>query len=217
MSTGINGFAHRFEAARVPDAPTLLLLHGTGGDENDLLELGGALDDKAALLSPRGRVVEQGANRWFRRLREGVFDADDLLTRTDQLAEFVLSAVDHYRLEPSHLVAVGFPTAPTSPPRCCCGVPNLLRAAVLFAPMVPLDDPPRVDLSRTGAFLAAGRTDPIARPEQAERLAEQLIERGAAVEVRWHPDGHGMDRRTLDQPATWLSKIRAATSTDPLP
>ncbi|MGQ0717905.1 MAG: alpha/beta hydrolase [Pseudonocardiales bacterium] len=125
MSTRrVEAFTHRFIPAHTAGALTLLLLHGTGGDENDLLELGRALDGQAALLSPRGQVSERGTNRWFRRLAEGVFDTDDLLARTDQLATFVTSAAAHYRLDASRLAAVGFPTAPTSPPRCCCATPT---------------------------------------------------------------------------------------------
>jgi predicted esterase len=109
MSTrGVEAFTHRFIPTHTADTLTLLLLHGTGGDENDLLELGRALDGQAALLSPRGQVNERGANRWFRRLAEGVFDTDDLLARTDQLANFITSAAAHYRLDASRLVAVGF-------------------------------------------------------------------------------------------------------------
>lgn len=218
MSTsGVEAFVHRFEPARAPDALTLLLLHGTGGDENDLLEFGRALDPQAALLSPRGQVSEYGANRWFRRLAEGVFDTGDLLARTDQLAAFVTGAVSRYGLDASRLVAAGFSNGANIAATLLLRHPQLLRAAVLFAAMVPLNDPPMADLSGVGVFLAAGRTDPIAPPEQAERLAEQLIERGAAVELRWHPGGHSIHPRSLTQAIAWLGKLRAATSTDPLP
>lgn len=216
-ASGVQAFVHRFEPARAPDALTLLLLHGTGGDENDLLELGRALDPRAALLSPRGQVSEHGANRWFRRLAEGVFDTDDLLARTDQLAAFVTAAVARYRLDASRLVAVGFSNGANIAAALLLRHPHLLRAAVLFAAMVPLADPPVADLSGVAVFLAAGRADPIAPPGQAERLAGQLTDRGAAVELRWHPGGHEIDPRSLAQATTWLGKLRAATSTDPLP
>ena len=218
MSTsGVEAFTHRFIPPRTPGALTLLLLHGTGGDENDLLQLGRALDPQAALLSPRGQVSERGANRWFRRLAEGVFDTDDLLARTDQLAAFITGAVEHYRLDASRLVAVGFSNGANIAATLLLRHPRLLRGAVLFAPMVTLIDPPMADLSGIGVFLAAGRDDPIARPEQAERLAEQLIERGAAVELRWHPGGHGIDAHILAQATAWLGTLRAATGSAPLP
>jgi len=215
--TGVEGFTHRFLPAHDAGALTLLLLHGTGGDENDLLELGRTLDGQAALLSPRGQVRERGANRWFRRLAEGVFDTQDLLARTDQLATFITSATAHYRLDASRLVAVGFSNGANIAATLLLRHPQLLRGAVLFAPMATLNDPPMVDLSGVGVFLAAGRADRIVPPEQAERLAEQFIERGAAVELRWHPGGHGIDRNIFAQATAWLSKLRAAISTAPLP
>jgi phospholipase/carboxylesterase len=217
MTTGVETFIHRFTPPNAPDALTLLLLHGTGGNEDDLLELGHVLDEQAALLSPRGQVSEHGANRWFRRLAEGVFDTDDLLARTDQLATFVTSAVEHYQLATSRLVAVGFSNGANIAATMLLRHPRLLRAAVLFAPMVTLDDPPMVDLSRMRVFIGAGTADPIVPPEQATRLAEQFIDRGAAVELHWHPDGHGIDRPTLAQATKWLRKIRVATSPGSLP
>ena len=167
--TGVEEFTHRFLPAHTAGALTLLLLHGTGGDENDLLELGRALDVQAALLSPRGQVRERGANRWFRRLAEGVFDTQDLLARTDQLAAFITSATAHYRLDTSHLVAVGFSNGANIAATLLLRHPQLLRGAVLFAPMVTLNDPPMVDLSGVGVFLAAGRADPIAPPRLTVR------------------------------------------------
>jgi phospholipase/carboxylesterase len=210
MTIGVETFIHRFTPAKTPEGLTLLLLHGTGGNEDDLLELGHALDEHAALLSPRGQVSEHGANRWFRRLAEGVFDADDLLARTDQLAAFVTSAVEHYqlvasRLVASRLVAVGFSNGANIAATLLLRHPRLLRAAVLFAPMAPLNDPPMVDLSGVGVFIGDGTADPIAPPDQGQRLADQFIARGAAVELHWHPDGHGIDRRALAQASTWLA------------
>lgn len=213
----VDSFVHRYVPAQQPDAATLLLLHGTGGDEHDLVGLGRALHPDAALLSPRGQVSELGANRWFRRLAEGVFDTDDLLARTDQLASFVTAAVARYRLDTTPLVAVGFSNGANIGATLLLRHPSVLRAAVLFAPMVPLADPPRADLSGVGVFLAAGRADPIAVPQQAQQLADQLIDRGAAVELHWHPGGHGIDPTNVAQARAWLGKLRAASGTDPLP
>jgi phospholipase/carboxylesterase len=212
MTVGVATFIHRFTPAKTPDGLTLLLLHGTGGDEDDLLELGHVLDEHAALLSPRGQVSEHGANRWFRRLAEGVFDTDDLLARTDQLAAFVTSAVEHYQLTTSRLVAVGFSNGANIAATMLLRHPRLLRAAVLFAPMVPLDDPPMADLSGVGVFIGAGTADPISPSDQAQRLADQFIARGAAVELHWHPGGHGIDRSVLAQARTWLRKMHAIST-----
>ena len=211
------GFVHRFEAAEAPDAPTLLLLHGTGGDENDLLPLGRALAPDANLLSPRGQVREHGAPRWFRRLAEGVFDVEDLTARTHQLADFVAAATRTYGLDPARLVAVGFSNGANIAAATLMLHPRALRAAVLLAPMVPLRPQGQVDLSRTAVFIGAGRSDPIAPPRDAEELAALLTERGVAVELHWHPGGHEVGPATVSAAATWLRKLRAATATDPLP
>ena len=213
----MSAFIHRFLPPESPEALTLLLLHGTGGDEDDLVEFGRTLDGQAALLSPRGQVTENGAHRWFRRLAEGVFDVDDLLTRTDDLAAFVRDTVAEHQLDPARVVAVGFSNGANIAATLLLRHPSLLRAAVLFAPMLPLEHPDPVDLTGVAVFLAAGRNDQIAPPEQARRLAEVLAERGAAVELRWHPGGHGIDHRTLAQSIAWLAKLRAALGTDPLP
>jgi phospholipase/carboxylesterase len=203
--------------AAAPDALTLLLLHGTGGDESDLLKLGRALDPDAALLSPRGHVSEHGANRWFRRLAEGVFDIDDLLARTDELAAFVGDAVDHYDLDPDRLVAVGFSNGANIAATVLQRHPQLLRAAALFAAMPALPDPPAVDLSGVAVFLAAGRADPIVAPEQTERLADQLLSRGAAVQLHWNPGGHAIDQPILAAARAWLQKVRAVVGDAALP
>jgi phospholipase/carboxylesterase len=210
-------FIHRFRPGPDASAPTLLLLHGTGGDENDLLPLGAALAEDAALLSPRGQVSEHGAARWFRRLAEGVFDMDDLVRRTNQLADFVTAAIDHYRLEPSSVIAVGFSNGANIAAALLLLHPRLLRAAVLLAPMVPLADPPRADLSAVAVFIGAGRNDPIAPPEQAEALAGMLSDRRAAVQLHYHPDGHMVDRATVGAAGAWLHKLLAASILDSLP
>ena len=208
-------FLHRYEPGESDDELTLLLLHGTGGDEQDLLDLGRALDDRAALVSPRGQVSESGSNRWFRRHAIGVFDTADLLARTDELAGFVVEAVRAYELDSTRLVAVGFSNGANIAATVLLRHPGLLRAAILFAPMLPLEHPRHVDLSRTDVFIGAGRADTTAAPEQAEELADLLTDRGAAVQVRWHAGGHGIDQRTFAQAASWLGKVRTAINEGP--
>ena len=214
------GFTHRFEPVRGdaggPGTPTLLLLHGTGSDENDLLPLGRSLDSTAALLSARGQVSENGMSRWFRRHAEGVFDTDDLIARTHELANFVGAAVESYGLDASKVIAVGFSNGANIAAAMLLLRPEVLRAAMLFAPMMTPSDLEPVDLSEVGAFLGAGRADPIAPPDQVEDLAALLSDCGASVELRWHPGGHGIDQSVLTAAGSWLAKLRAAT-TDSLP
>lgn len=207
-------FAHRFEPPGAPDAPTLLLLHGTGGDENDLMPLGRLLAAEAALLSPRGRVSENGSPRFFRRLAEGVFDMDDLVARAAELADFVGEATAHYGLDPTRVVAAGFSNGANIAAAVLLLHPTVLRGGLLFAPMVPIEPDQRPDLSGVGVFLGAGREDPIAPAEQAERLATLLAEAGAAVELSWHPGGHQLVRDQVDEGRAWLTKLLAATASD---
>jgi phospholipase/carboxylesterase len=201
------GFPYVYEEAGDPAAPTLLLLHGTGGDEHDLLGLGRALAPGAALLSPRGRVRENGMNRWFRRLGEGVFDVEDVVRRADELAAFTAAAAAEHHLDPDRGVAVGFSNGANIAAAMLLlhgGVgaagPNgiaRLRGAVLLAAAAPLQgrEPDLLDLSGTSVFLAAGTMDQMIPIEQAELLATQLSDRGAGVTFQRHPGGHQVPPR----------------------
>jgi phospholipase/carboxylesterase len=198
-----------------PDAPTLLLLHGTGADEHDLLPLGEMLASDARLLSPRGRVSEQGMPRWFARHAEGVFDHEDLVARTHELADWLEHATERYEVDRTRLVAAGFSNGANIAASMLLLRPETLRAALLFAPMLPFEPETLPDLSRAAAFISAGRRDPICPPEQAERLAELLSDAGAAVELSWHDGGHQLDRAQAMQGHAWLQRWRDATATDP--
>jgi phospholipase/carboxylesterase len=168
----------------------LLLLHGTGGDERDLLPLGDALSPGAAVLSPRGTVLENGMPRFFRRLSEGVFDEDDLRRRTDELAEFVLAASGAYGIEAGALAAVGFSNGANIAAALLLQRPGLLGAAVLLSAMVPFADPPDADLSGTLVVVSNGSADPMIPAAMTERLVAQLRERGAEVVALPHAGGH---------------------------
>ncbi|TQN32139.1 phospholipase/carboxylesterase [Haloactinospora alba] len=198
-----------FHPATEPGAPTLLLLHGTGADEHDLLGLGRTLYPGAALLSPRGQVNENGANRWFRRLREGVFDVDDVVARTDDLADFVNAVAAKHELDTRRILAVGFSNGANIAAAALLLHPGLLRGAVLLAAAAPLQDrqPDMVDLSGTSVFLGAGTADPITPIDQAHLLAEQLTERGADVTVTQHPGGHALPPNVVDEARSWLRKV----------
>jgi phospholipase/carboxylesterase len=203
--TTTDDFVHVFEPAAEPGAPTVLLLHGTGADEHDLLPLGRALAPGAALLSPRGKVDEHGANRWFRRLREGVFDVDDLIARTAELAAFVTAATRAYDLDPRRIVTAGFSNGANTGAALLLLHPGLLAGAVLLAAGAPLQgrEPAPVDLTGTRVFLGAGETDPITTVDQARLLAAQLGERGADVHACEHPGGHQVPPRVLAEARRW--------------
>jgi phospholipase/carboxylesterase len=201
------GFVHRFDPAKEPGAPTLLLLHGTGGDENDLLPLGRMLDGRAALLSPRGKVLENGMPRFFRRLSMGVFDEEDLVNRTHELASFVEEAASEYGLDPKRLFAVGFSNGANIAASLLLLHPGLLAGAVLLRAMTPFELETLPDLSDTPVYLAAGRSDQMIPPESTERLADLLREAGAEVTLDWQPGGHGIGRAEVEAARDWLAGV----------
>ena len=200
------GFIHSFvHAPSIAPADTLLLLHGTGGDENDLLPLGMMLDPSANLLSPRGKVLENGMPRFFRRLSEGVFDVPDLTTRTHELADFIRAASDAYGFDASRITAVGFSNGANIAAALLLLRPGVLKSAVLLHAMVPLVPETMPDLARTRVLLGAGRQDPIVSPEETERLAALLRCAGADVSVHWQPGGHNLTREEAQAAAEWLA------------
>ena len=199
------GFIHRFvPATAAAPGTTLLLLHGTGGDEDNLVSLGRQLLPGAALLSPRGKVLEHGAPRFFRRLAEGVFDQEDLATRTEELGGFIAEATRVYGLDPASIVAVGFSNGANIAASLLLRRPGVLRGAVLLSPMVPFEPDPLPVLAGTSVFIGAGRTDPLVPVANAERLAELLRRAGAEVAVHWEPGGHSITSGEVDAAREWL-------------
>lgn len=198
------GFRHRWvPAADAAAAPTLLLLHGTGGDEDDLLPLGRMLDPSANLLSPRGRVLENGMPRFFRRLAQGVFDVPDLIAQTEALAEFVGVAADTYGFDARRVTGVGFSNGANIAGGLLLLRPGVLRAAVLLHPMVPLVPETPPDLAEVRVFLGAGRQDPLCPAAETERLASLLRGYAAEVTVHWEPGGHSLTREEAQAAAGW--------------
>jgi predicted esterase len=196
-------FVHRFVPSS-SGAPTLLLLHGTGGDENDLIPLGQELLPGAALLSPRGRVLENGMPRFFRRFAEGRFDLDDLKLQTASLARFIREASEEYALRTDNLIAVGYSNGANIAGSLILTEPDLLAGAVLFRPTVPFvpDSPPV--LTNFSALLSAGRRDSIVVPEQTVKLAEILEQAGARVSIHWHNGGHELGQDDIDAAKKWI-------------
>lgn len=199
------GFEHVWEPGE-EGRPTLLLLHGTGGDETDLLPLGHYLVPGAALLSPRGKVLEGDMPRFFRRLAPSVFDLDDLRARTHELADFVTAAAAEYGFDPARVTAVGYSNGANIAASLLLLRPGLLAAAVLLHAMVPIEPEQAPDLSGVPVFLTAGRADSMVPGEESERLAGVLRDAGANVELHWEPGGHALSRREIEAARVWLSQ-----------
>ncbi len=206
------GFAYRFEPP-VAGAPgedlTILALHGTGGDEHDLVPLARALAPGAAVLSPRGQVLEGGAPRFFRRLREGVFDLEDLAARTEALGDFVDGAAASHGIDRGRIVAVGFSNGANVAASLLLRRPGALAGALLLRAMVPFEPetPPVAGAVRPVVTIAAGLMDPLVPRAQAERLAELLRSVGAETTLEFVPAGHQLTQRDLAVGQALLARL----------
>jgi len=200
------GFEHVFEPGRGP--LTLLLLHGTGGDEHDLVPLGRQLAPGAALLSPRGRVLEGTMPRFFRRLAVGRLDIPDLLARSDELATFVTAAAAAYDRDPAGIVAIGLSNGANIAASLLMRHPGLLHGAALLRPMLPYEPPQPPALTGVDVLILAGEADPYSSPAQVARLAQILREGRAEVVVRTEPGaGHGLTQGDLAALASWIEGV----------
>ena len=184
---------------------TLLLLHGTGGNEQDLLPLGRELDADASLLSPRGKVLENGMPRFFRRLAEGVFDVEDLRKRTGELADFVRAAAERHNIELKEIVAVGYSNGANIAASMLLLRPEVLSSAILFRAMVPLTVETRPDLSHVRVFLSAGMFDPIIPSSETKQLADVLRSAGVDVTIRFFESGHELTPADINAARMWLA------------
>lgn len=198
-------FVHRYEPAAQPERPPLLLLHGTGGDEGDLIPLGRTIAPGAALLSPRGKVLEGGMPRFFRRLAEGVFDEDDVRKRAHELADFVEAARETYGLAAP--VAVGFSNGANIAAALLMLRPGTLAGAALLRAMVPLQSPPAAGLAGTPVLILSGVADPIVPAANTARLAAMLTGAGANVRHDTLPGGHGLTQPDVNMTKAWIETV----------
>src|SRR3984893_18762593 len=187
---------------------SLLLLHGTGGNERDLIPVGRELDPRAALLSPRGKVLENGMPRFFRRLAEGVFDLEDLKKRTNELADFVATAAQHYGFPRDNVVAVGYSNGANIAASMLLLRPEILSAAILFRAMVPLVPETQPNLSSVRVWIGAGTIDPIVPASETKRLAELLRSAGADVTIRFFEGGHELTHHDVKTAREWLMTLK---------
>ena len=202
------GYVHRFIAATTPGKPPLFLLHGTGGDENDLIPLAARIAPGVAILSPRGKVLEHGMPRFFRRTGEGIWDVDDLKRRTVELADFLKRARAAYGIEKP--VALGYSNGANIAWSLLLAEPGALAGAVLMRAMLPFDPRPLPDLTGVPVLMLAGAHDELIPLEQAGLLAALLGEAGADVSYEVVQAGHGLTPTDLQLAAQWLAAHGAA-------
>lgn len=194
---------HIFNKGKTPAKPTLLLLHGTGGNELDLLPLAGMIDDEASVLSVRGNVLENGMPRFFRRLAEGVFDEQDLIFRTKELNEFLGEAAEKYGFDRDNVIAVGYSNGANIAASLLFHYQNALKGAILHHPMVPRKGIDLPDLTGTAIFIGAGTNDPICTPVESTELQSLLRAAGADVELHWENRGHQLTQQEVEAAAKW--------------
>jgi phospholipase/carboxylesterase len=207
------GFTHRFIPSRGENDKeaglSLLLLHGTGGNEDDLLPLGRELDLNAGLISPRGKILEAGRiPRFFRRLAEGIFDVEDLKFRTHELAGFVEKASRVYGFDAHKLIAVGYSNGANIAASMLLLTPQTLSGAILFRAMVPLVPDNLPDLSDKHIFMSSGLRDPIATRQEAEKLSGLLKQAGAVVDLQWQNSGHELIQDDIQAAKQWLLLLK---------
>jgi phospholipase/carboxylesterase len=217
------GFIHRFmppkngrsekRATEGKAFTTFLLLHGTGGNEQDLIPLAYELDKRAAILSPRGKVLENGvAPRFFRRLAEGVFDLEDLKFRTNELADFVNDASEVYGFDLQHVIAVGYSNGANIAASMLLLRREILSSAILFRAMVPLVPQALPDLTKKYIFMSSGLHDPIVSRQEAEKLFGLFKNAGANVSLNWQESGHELTMEEIRKAKEWLLQYISQSS-----
>ncbi|THE13149.1 alpha/beta hydrolase [Bacillus timonensis] len=198
---------HIFNKGKNPEKPTLLLLHGTGGNELDLLPLAGRIDDEASVLSVRGNVLENGMPRFFRRLAEGVFDIKDLIFRTKELNEFLDEAAMKYEFDRNNILAIGYSNGANIAASLLFHYQDAIKGAILHHPMVPRKGIDLPDLTGKSVFIAAGTNDPICSPMESAELQSLLEKANANVEIHWEDRGHQLTATEVEAAAQWYKSL----------
>ena len=197
---------HLYVEGKRDDLPTLLLLHGTGGDERDLLPIADIIAPEAAVLSVKGNVLENGMPRFFRRLSEGVFDEEDLIFRTKELNDFVTECAEKYKFKRNHVVAIGYSNGANIAASMMYHHAGALHGAVLFHAMVPRHGITLPDLTGVSVFIGAGKRDPLIPADQTELLSSHLRDAGADVTQVWTEQGHQLTREELMKASGWFKE-----------
>jgi predicted esterase len=207
IDSSINDFNNkRYNDDRNKKKLTLVLLHGTGGNEEDLIFLGKEIEPSAAILSPRGKVLENGMPRFFRRLTEGVFDVQDLKFRTNELYDFIKKCSLNYKFDLEHTIAIGFSNGANIAASILLLYPELLKGGILFRAMIPIVPDTLPSLSNKQILLSAGLNDPIVSKDQTENLYNLFSKAGANVTLKWQRASHNLIQNDIFFAREWLIK-----------
>jgi phospholipase/carboxylesterase len=198
---------HIYQKGKDASKPTFLLLHGTGGNELDLLPIAGMIDEEASILSVRGNVLENGMPRFFRRLAEGVFDEEDLVYRTNELNQFLDDAAEKYDFDRNNIIAIGYSNGANIAASLLFHFQDALKGAILYHPMIPSKGIKLPDLTGKSIFITAGTNDPICSPLESKGLESLLAEANANVEIHWENRGHQLTREEVEAAARWYRQL----------
>lgn len=198
---------HIFKQGTNPEKPTLLMLHGTGGDENSLLAIASHIDPEASVLSVRGNVSENGMPRFFKRLAEGIFDMEDLKVRTKELHEFIGDAATEHQFDRNNVIAIGYSNGANIAGNLLFTYSNSLKGAMLHHPMVPNRETSLPDLTDVPVFIGAGTNDPICPAEESTDLERLLVKAGAQVHLHWEDFGHQLTMPEVEAAKKWYDQL----------
>ena len=198
---------HVFQKGSNPSKPTFLMLHGTGGNENDLLPIAAHIDPEASVLGVRGNVSENGMPRFFKRLSEGVFDMEDLKLRTEELNGFISQAAEEHGFDRSNVIAIGYSNGANIAANLLFTYADALKGAILHHPMVPNRDAELPNLAGVPVFIAAGTNDPICPAEESTDLERILNDAGASVQLHWENYGHQLTMPEVEAAKEWYDKL----------
>src|SRR5690625_753974 len=199
---------HIFQKGKDGNKPTLLLLHGTGGNEFDLLPIAKRIDEDLSVLSVQGNVLENGMPRFFKRLAEGVFDEEDLIFRTKELYEFLDEAAEEYDFDRNHMIAIGYSNGANIAASLLFHYQDSLKGAILHHPMVPRRGIKLHDLTGKSVFIAAGTNDPMCPPEESDELKSLLEKANAKVKIHWENKGHQLTTEEVEAARQWYLSIK---------
>lgn len=198
---------HIFKQGTNTEKPVLLLLHGTGGNEHDLLSLASIVDAEASVLSVRGNVLENGMPRFFKRLAEGIFDEEDLIFRTNELNDFLNEAAQKYNFDRQNMVAIGYSNGANIAANLLFHFKDVLKGAILHHPMVPRRGITLPDLTGIQVFIAAGTNDPICSEQESVDLQQLLENAHASVAVQWVNTGHELTMAEVEAAKHWYEQV----------
>lgn len=206
IQLALDEFVYIYQEAKKENKPTFLLLHGTGGDEKDLITLAQVIDEEAGFLSLRGNINENGMNRFFKREAMGVFNIKNLKEETEKLYNFLNAAAEKYRFKRENLIALGYSNGANIAASLIFHYYNVLEKGILLHPMVPLRETELPDLAHKSFFIGAGKNDPICPAEETNELIDMLEGAGASIEIFWGQEGHSLTKEELESAKLWYEK-----------